>query len=50
MQLPLMGRIFGDAEFVDAWLDSVESEYTLGRMGQDISGWQTDLSFIERQT
>jgi hypothetical protein len=48
MQLPLMGRIFGDAEFVDAWLDSVESEYVLQRMSQDNSGWQTDLSFLEK--
>jgi hypothetical protein len=48
MQLPLMGRIFGDAEFVDAWLDSVESEYVLQRMRSDNSGWQTDLSFLEK--
>jgi hypothetical protein len=48
MQLPLMGRIFGDAEFVDAWLDSVESEYVLQRMSSDNSGWQTDLSFLEK--
>jgi hypothetical protein len=48
MQLPLMGRIFGDAEFVDAWLDSAESEYPLQRISQDNSGWQTDLSFVEK--
>jgi hypothetical protein len=48
MQLPLMGRIFGDAEYVDAWLDSVEAEYPLQRMSQDNSGWQTDLSFVEK--
>jgi hypothetical protein len=48
MQLPLMGRIYGDAEFVDAWLDSEESADTLQRMSRNNSGWETDLSFVEK--
>jgi hypothetical protein len=48
MQLPLMGGIYGDAEFVDAWLDSEESADPLHRMSWYNPSWQTDLSFIKQ--